>query len=376
MRKRLLICCFGLCAGVFAQDASAQQQSLAELEKRAFQQLESGKTDPTALAETILTQAGNRPSIYVINANTILGIVHKNKGHYVSALEYYLDALTVSEKLKDNGRISASLNNIGIIYVLQENYKKAIDYFNRSLQLEEDLKQPLQKSIRLFNLGDCYKELKQYDEALGYYTNSLLIEKRLKNPIGIIYAQLGIAEVYIHTDRLTDAQTTLVGVATLLQDADQEAEVLYYKLKGEEAIESNQLSEAERWLKKAIDFSQKHDLKNELLDIYLLLSKLYESNNQPQLAVVHYRKYIELNNELQSNFVKNQLEDLTYQNKLNRKQLEITLLQKEKDLAKENARAMQQLRQYDWRIMIFSVLSMLFVIAVVFLGVRRLTTPR
>ncbi|GEM_PF-5605757 len=92
MKKRLLLCCFGLCASVFAQEASAQQQSLAELEKRAFQQLESGKTDPTATAETILTQAGNRPSIYVINANTILGIVHKNKGHYVSALEYYLDA--------------------------------------------------------------------------------------------------------------------------------------------------------------------------------------------------------------------------------------------------------------------------------------------
>lgn len=372
MRTFLLACGFSWIVVLGTAQKNRDQLSQAELEKLAFEQLESGKGDPSEAALLILQKADNQPSKYVINANTILGIVHKNRGHYISALEYYITALDASEQLGDKGRISASLNNIGIMYVLQENYSKAIYYFNRSLKLEEKLNQPLQKSIRLFNLGDCYKELEQYDEALGYYTNSLLIEKKEKNKLGIVYAELGIADVYAHTNRLTDAKVTLNKVQELLPDADLEAELLFYKLTGETAMAENRFAEAESSLKKAEQFSWKHDLKNQLLDIYQLLAQLYSTNNQANQAVVYYRKYIETAEQLQNNFVKNQLEDLTYQNKLKRKQLQIQYLKEQQTLAEKNAKAMQELRKYDWKTMIFSVFALLAVITVVFIGVRKL----
>ena len=372
MRAFLLAC--GLSCVVLQGTAQKKldQLSQAELEKLAFEQLESGQGNPSEPALLILQKAGNKPSKYVINANTILGIVHKNGGHYISALEYYIKALDASEQLGDEGRVSASLNNIGIMYVLQENYSKAIYYFNRSLKIEEKLNQPLQKSIRLFNLGDCYKELEQYDEALGYYTGSLLIEKKEKNKLGIIYAELGMADVYAHTHRLTDAKVTLKQVEGHLADADLEAELLFYKLSGETAMAENRFADAEMALKKAEQFSWKHDLKNQLPDIYQLLAKLYSSGNQPGKAVVYYRKYIETAEQLQNNFVKNQLEDLTYQNKLKRKQLQIKYLKEQQMLAEKNAKSMRELRNYDWKIMIFSLVALLAVITVVFIGVRKL----
>jgi tetratricopeptide (TPR) repeat protein len=372
MRTFLLACGFSWVAVLGTAQKNNDQLSQAELEKRAFEQLESGKEDPSEAALLILQKAGNKPSKYVINANTILGIVHKNRGHYISALEYYIKALDASEQLGDEGRVSASLNNIGIMYVLQENYSKAIYYFNRSLKIEEKLNQPLQKSIRLFNLGDCYKELEQYDEALGYYTNSLLIEKKEKNKTGVVYAELGMADVYTHTNRLTDAKVTLKQVKDHLADADLEAELLFYKLSGEIAMAENRFADAESALKKAEQFSWKHDLKNQLPDIYELLAQLYSTNNHSDKAVAYYRKYIEIAEQLQNNFVKNQLEDLTYQNKLKRKQLQIQYLKEQQTLAEKNAKAMRELRNYDWKIMIFSVIALLSVITVVFIGVRKL----
>lgn len=372
MRTFLLACGFSCVVVLGAAQKNGDQLSQAELEKRAFEQLESGKGDPSEAALLIIQKADNKPSKYVINANTILGIVHKNRGHYISALEYYIKALDASEQLGDEGRVSASLNNIGIMYVLQENYSKAIYYFNRSLKIEEKLNQPLQKSIRLFNLGDCYKELEQYDEALGYYTNSLLIEKKEKNKLGVVYAELGMADVYTHTNRLTDAKATLEQVQKLLPEADLEAELLFYKLSGETAMAESRFADAENSLKKAEQFSWKHDLKNQLLDIYQLLAKLYSTNNQSDKAVIYYRKYIETAEQLQNNFVKNQLEDLTYQNKLKRKQLQIQYLKEQQTLAEKNAKAMRELRNYDWRIMIFSLVALLAVITAVFIGVRKL----
>ncbi|HLP54886.1 MAG TPA: hypothetical protein VK151_07650 [Fluviicola sp.] len=41
-------------------------------------------------------------------------------------------------------------------------------------------------------------------------------------------------------------------------------------------------------------------------------------------------------------------------------------------LAEKNAKSMRELRNYDWKIMIFSLVALLAVITVVFIGVRKL----
>jgi hypothetical protein len=47
-------------------------------------------------------------------------------------------------------------------------------------------------------------------------------------------------------------------------------------------------------------------------------------------------------------------------------------LKEQQTLAEKNAKAMRELRKYDWKIMIFSVFALLAVITVVFIGVRKL----
>lgn len=346
--------------------------SLQQLDQEQFRRLETGKENPEEIAQLIVRKSDGKKSIYLVNAYTVFGIINKNKGFYVSALNYYLKALSVSEQLNDQGRISASLNNIGIIYVLQENYSKAIEYFNKSLQLEEKRKDPLQKSIRYFNLGDCYKALRQYDEAIGFYTNSLLIEKREQSKLGELYAQLGLAEVYTHTGRTSDAERSLAAAAFLLDHADLEATALFYKLKGTFFSAEKNSAEAEKWLLKAQRFCNEHQLKNELLAIYLQLSQLYEEEDQYQKALDYCKRHLELNNQLKSNFVKNQLEDLTYQHAIQRKELEISVLKEERGLARKNAKAMKDLRRFDWRISFFSVFALFALITAVVLGIRKM----
>ncbi len=345
--------------------------SVVKLDSLAFVALESGERNPIPFADEIVTREANNPSIYLNNAYTVLAIVHKNKGHFVLALEYNFLALSVAEKLKDNARISVSYNNIGIIYVLQKNYQRAIDYFEKSLKLEEKLHNSAQKSIRLYNLGDCYLKLKQFDEALGFFTSSLVIEKKLKNDLGVLYAQLGIAEVYIRLNRFSDVSLTLTEANKLMSFSDADAKLLYYRLKGEEAIGNSNTSEALLWLHMLEKFSIDKDLKNDLLDVYLLLSTIYQKSNDFKMALSYSRKYIQLNEQLQSNFIKNQLEDHTFKNELKGKQLEISLLQEEKELAKKNEESVRVLHALDVKIILFVVGALIVILSFVFLGIRK-----
>lgn len=371
MKTPAFLCLLLIACQIHVFGMNLNKASSAQLDAELFRRLETAKGDPSEVAFEVIRRSGGKASIYLVNAYTVLGIVHKNKGYYVSALQDYLQALDAAEALKDNGRISAALNNIGIIYVLQENYPKAIDYFNKSLKLEEKLQNPLQKSIRLFNLGDCYYKSKQYEEALGFYTSSLLIERKEKNREGIVYAQLGLAGVYIQTNRLNDAQSTLASVD--LKFADPEAEVLSLKLQGEYALALGDSEVALNFLKKAAETSIQKDVKSELAPVYWLIAGIGDKTGNASLAAEYYRKYSELNRQLQSNLVKNQLEDLAYQHELERKQLEIKYLHKQRKLAEKNAQTLETLRSFDWRIAWFSSLALVALIIVVFLGVKKLS---
>lgn len=365
----LFVCLNGL---VFANKDLWIDQSFKQLDKEQFRRLENGKEDPLFISNLIIEKSKNKPSIYLINAYTVCGIVNKNKGFYVTALDNYLKASKISLELKDQGRYSAALNNIGIIYILQENYSKAIYYFNKSLEIEENRKDPLQKSIRYFNLGDCYKELSKYNEAIGFYTNSLLIENKLKNKIGIIYAQLGLAEVYLSTKRIADAEQALLEIDKIKEAFDIESKVLFLRMNGLLSKKKNQFEVSEKFFMDAKDLSERNELVNEQVKIAQNLSELFELKGDYKKALNYSKEFLNLNNTLKSNHIKNQLEEMIYQQEIQQKELEISYLREQKELAKNNEKAVRKLRQFDIKIAVFSVLSMLAFVGIVAFGLRRM----
>jgi len=372
-RSVFIICLFVLINGfVFANKSMWKDESFQQLDKEQFRRLEEGKEDPLFISKLIIEKANNRPSIYLINAYTVSGIVNKNKGFYVTALDNYLKASKISLELKDEGRYSASLNNIGIIYVLQENYSKAIYYFNKSLEIEQDRTDPLQKSIRYFNLGDCYKELSKYNEAIGFYTNSLLIENKLKNEVGIIYAQLGLAEVYLSTKRIADAEQALSEIEKMQEAFDNESKVLFLRLKGKLSKKKLQFDAAENFFMEAKDLSERNELINEQVKVTQNLSELFELKKDYKKALKYSKEFLNLNNTLKSNHIKNQLEEMIYQQEIQQKELEIKYLKEQKVLAIKNENAVRKLRQFDIKIAIFSVLSMLSFFGIVVFGLRKM----
>lgn len=371
----LLVLCF-VVNGYFAQNITLSE--LKKLDSLAFFHYEHNraqKAESTAY-EIIEKSKNQKPNLFIINAYTLLGIINKNRGYYITSLENNIHALNLSEKLQDSGRVSACLNNIGVIYQLQSNYTQAIKYFSNSLKIEEKKNNPLQKSIRYYNIGDCYKEIKNFDLALSYFNNSLIIEEKYQNNEGIVYAYLGIAEVYLEMKNSFQAKMVLDKISKRLSNEQIEEKIIYNKLLGTYDLASANIAEAESHLKLAEDLSQKNKINSHILEIYLLQIEALEAKGDISNANRLYKKYIKLNDELTNSEIKNKIEDLTYQNELTKKELEIKLVLEERNLAKKNEQFEKSLRLYDQKITWFVVLILIIAIGLILFGIRKLTNSR
>lgn len=354
---------------------SQSEKKLVELNDRAFVALEENDTSVVRLANKLLAESQKQKTanVFEINAHTILGIVNKDKGFYVTSLNHYLKALNQAEKLDDAGRISACYSNIGSVYQLQNNFQKAREYFEKSLKIEETLNNPLQLSIRFFNLGEVYGKMDSFDLSLSYFNNSLIIEKKLQNTEGIIYALLGISEVYIKVSRFTDAEILLEQVAEKLSDKQVEESILYHRLLGRLKLEQKAFAPALEELNKAEIISNKNDYRVYLLDIYDLQIKVLKQQENWREAVRKYDQYIALEKKLTAIRVQNQLVDLTFQNELNKKDLELELLTEETQLALKNQQMERLASQHKQKVVWFLLISLVMLVILIVLGMRKLS---
>ena len=371
--KRLCLILILFC---FAPPCALAQNDpdLKRLDSIAFQALETNDPSVSQKAKALLEASQRKgESLYSVNAHTILGIVNKEKGYYLTSINHYLKALNSAEKLKDRARVSACYNNIGGVYLLQENYVKACDYFNKSLDIEETLKVPLQTSIRYYNLGDAYSKMDSFDLALSYFTNSLLIEERLKNAEGIIYAQLGIAEVYLKLNRVDDCQGLLTKIAKGVSPQQIEESILHELLQGRVFLQQNKLDLALQSFNRAEAQSISHNFRIHLLDIYLNQIAVHKRSADWQRAVKTYDRYIALKEELNTTKIKNQLEDLTFRNELTKKELEIKLIQEEKQLAEKNERMEKNASKHSQKIVWFLIISLFLLFGLIFVGIRKIS---
>jgi tetratricopeptide (TPR) repeat protein len=211
------------------------------------------------------------------------------------------------------------------------------------------------------------------DLALSYLNNSLIIEKNERNNEGIVYAELGIADVYIRIERFTDASIVLQKTAKRISEDQIEETIILHKLFGKLFRQTGKLKPALSEFIKGESISRNYKIRTHLLELLKLQIEIHEQNKDWQKATFKYAEYVKLNEEMNSFQIKNQLDDLNYRNELTKKQLEIELVQEERDLARKNEQLEKDLRIFGQKITWFVILLLLSSIILIIAGTRKLT---
>lgn len=201
MRKYLIVLSFFLQFSVYAQqniEAVVQKLKsqinldLVQMDK----ELADFKKDSVAMQQ--LSGDDDFPLGKVFGLNT-LGVLARNTSRYQESIRLHLQALRLSEEIKNHESIIYSLNMLGVSYRRLDEVRLALDFHKQALSIAEKLKVKSESILRstavsLNSIGNIYLVLKQYDLAYQQFTKSLEIEKKLDNKLGLAinYQNIGI----------------------------------------------------------------------------------------------------------------------------------------------------------------------------------------
>jgi tetratricopeptide (TPR) repeat protein len=119
-------------------------------------------------------------------------IIGENK----KSLEYAQKSLTLSEQCGDKKGFSDSLSDMGNVYHELSNYDKALEYYQKSLKIKKDIGDKKGTANTLSNIGLIYIYLSNYEKTLEYYLNALEIEEEIGNKQSIAGSYNNVGNVY------------------------------------------------------------------------------------------------------------------------------------------------------------------------------------
>jgi len=104
-----------------------------------------------------------------------LGNIYRKMGNFSKAMESYQLSIEVFRKLNDEDAVSDCLNNIGNLYLDNGDPFRALDYYKQSLTTALENNDEYRLIIRYKNLAGAYTELKDYDNARQYLDDALIL---------------------------------------------------------------------------------------------------------------------------------------------------------------------------------------------------------
>ncbi|OLS20171.1 MAG: hypothetical protein HeimC2_38610 [Candidatus Heimdallarchaeota archaeon LC_2] len=169
----------------------------------------------TSLIELIISEKLDKSieptlaSLYKITGN-----IYANLGEYTNTLLNHEKAITIYEKIKDEGQCASIYNNLGYTYLLMGEMKMAETFLEKSLKLKG--KSKLQDYAKaLSNYGIMLTQKGEYDMAHDHLRQALILQKKIENRSEIAYTLFELITL------------------TILMDNQDEAEILLDDLRGQ-----------------------------------------------------------------------------------------------------------------------------------------------
>jgi len=240
-------------------------------------------------------QANDTPRI-VTTLNNIGNIYLNKPNTYDKALEYFLRALPLANKIKDYDIIGTVTVNIGELYMNQSKYDSALIYFRQSLAAFEVTGDV---SFTLNDIGKLYEKQKNYDSALSYHQRALAIATNLGAKEDMTGSQLGIAQAYYSEGKIRAALSAY---------------------------------------QKAEDIAKSLDSKFQLKESYQGLAACYASLNDYDNAFKYQTLLLGIKDSIYNRETDQKLARLDFTFQMDKKQSEINLLTKDKELQESNLR--------------------------------------
>lgn len=224
-----------------------------------------------------------------------IGIIYFNLGNLAKAMDFYKKSLTIRLDIEDHFGIAACYNNIGNVLMAKGEQKLALENYNKALKIFSEKRDIHNVASSYLVIGNYYRELQNYRDAIGYYFKALEIGKQIQSIHIAAHANLGIGEAFVQQKKYKQA--------------------------------FGYLRDSEKHFKEVGDLTL-------LTYVYRAMADFYEKTNQYDKALEEYKNYVQLNDSLLEVTSSKRVTEAELLYETEKKENEISLLTKEKELQK------------------------------------------
>jgi len=200
---------------------------------------------------------------------------------YGEALDNYLEAYKIALKELEPNYEMIVLNNIAILYSKEKEFNKAEEYFKKAYDIAEENDDSLKIGLYAVNLATVANEKKEIKKAEAYLKTSFLY---LKNVPPILYqAKITKAQNLLLKKDYEGAKKMISGILPELNSPElSEHRISSYMLLSSVYENENQPDDAIKFANLAINDRQS-SIENRI-DAYDKLASLYRKTNQDNIA--------------------------------------------------------------------------------------------
>ncbi|MFW5758304.1 MAG: tetratricopeptide repeat protein, partial [Bacteroidota bacterium] len=211
------------------------------------------------------------------------------------SLHLSLAAIEHSLEMEDYYNLAKAHSFAGVASRIMGNYNRAIEYFFEGLHLSKEHHIPEQEGYAYINIANLYLYLQYYNQALENLEEALTIALEIdnKNMLGYIYLYQGRAEMNLH-----DYENAIESINKSLEIREEQNNVagqaVNYKYLGDLYLQTNRESEALVNYQKAIEPANNSKDKDLLGNIYIKIAQIYCREQNYEQAVEMANRSLEI----------------------------------------------------------------------------------
>lgn len=232
-----------------------------------------------------------------------IGMGHYFQGNYIDALVSWQQALNTFQSVDYKLGVANILNNLGAVYFNEGDDTKAIEYYLESLKVSEEIGDKLRIATALVNIGAVYfnKEA-THDMSLGYYFQSLPLSEELDDQDAIGTATVNMGEIYLARDNVDSALYYFDRALTAYQKSKSGNTPYALNSIGKAYAKKDDFNNAENYQKQAIELAESNSARLEMSLSLVGLGNTYKQFGYNQLAVNAYSRALKIAEEINASY--------------------------------------------------------------------------
>lgn len=280
-------------------------------------------------AMDLATETGDEQALVYINSG--LGLLYDYDGKYPEAMTHYVASLNIAEKIGDTFSIGAAHQNLGCLYMYWLDYEKALKHSLEALAVWKRIGHKGNMADAYANIGESYLNLGNVDEGEKYTLLAMELAREIgqNHALGAAYVKLGlIYGMKADPHKALNSYKQSLEVWEIVGDKLKITESVIFIGKGYTALGNH--SEAIKYYNKGLSLAQEIDSKINVADTYKFLSEAHASLGNYHEALDNYKLHISAQDAILSYDHLQEIEALKEQYASEKKDIEIALLNEEK----------------------------------------------